>query len=100
MQVLDGFDLRRWRPDFVIVERNYPWPVPRLLAHMYRHGYRYLRTTGVNDWYVEKAIDRAGAGARAGRLVRLLVLAPGRRAYLQFKHRVKMMLLRVSGRRR
>ena len=95
MQVLEGFDLRRWRPDFVIVERNYLWPVPRLLAHMYRHGYRYLRTTGVNDWYVERTLDRACAGTRARRIARLLALAPGRQAYLAFKHRVKQALLRL-----
>ena len=99
LQVLRGFDLDRWRPAFVIVERNYLWPDPRLFAHMYRNGYRYLRTTGVNDWYIEKLQDRAGSSVRARRLTTVFLVAPGRRVYLQLKHLLKRTLQRLLRRR-
>ena len=95
MEVLQGFDLDRWRPAFVIVERNYLLPELRLFAHMYRHGYRYSRTTGVNDWYVEKLQDRAGPADRAHRLATVFMIAPGRHIYLQAKHLVKRTLQRL-----
>lgn len=53
--VLRGFDLRRWRPRVVIVERNGRWPQWRVLARLLRAGYRRAHTTGVNDWYVRPA---------------------------------------------
>lgn len=59
--VLEGFDLSRWRPQVVIVERNRTLPDRRVMRHMHRHGYRYTRTTGVNDWFV-----RTSGGGRPG----------------------------------
>jgi FkbM family methyltransferase len=48
--VLDGFDLLRWRPRLILIED--------LLLHlrvhrlMNRRGYHWLRRTGINNWYV------------------------------------------------
>lgn len=50
LEVLDGFDLDRWRPRLILIED--------LLLHLRLHraltqrGYRCLRRTGINNWYV------------------------------------------------
>jgi hypothetical protein len=50
IEVLDGFDLARWRPRLILIED--------LLLHLRLHrsltrrGYRWLRRTGMNNWYV------------------------------------------------
>lgn len=49
--VLKGFTLSRWSPEFIILERNQILPDSRIMKHLHRHGYRYVRTTGVNDWF-------------------------------------------------
>ncbi|HEY5952022.1 MAG TPA: FkbM family methyltransferase [Kofleriaceae bacterium] len=49
--VLRGFSIDRWRPEIVIVERNTLLPDLRIARYMFEHGYRYIRTTGVNDWF-------------------------------------------------
>lgn len=48
---LQGFDLRRWRPDIVIVESNGYSPERRVVRHIVEQGYGFLRTTGVNTWF-------------------------------------------------
>jgi FkbM family methyltransferase len=50
--VLGGLDLRRWRPEVVIIERNTRLPSRRVFEQLHRAGYRYEQTTGVNDWFV------------------------------------------------
>ena len=53
LDVLDGFDLARWRPRLILIED--------LLLHLRLHqcltrrGYRWLRRTGINNWYVPAA---------------------------------------------
>jgi FkbM family methyltransferase len=50
MEVLDGFDIARWRPRLILIE-----DVPAdLQIHRYlrRRGYKWVRRTGVNSWYV------------------------------------------------
>lgn len=50
LEVLDGFDLARWRPRLILIED--------LILHLRLHrsltqrGYRWLRRTGINNWYV------------------------------------------------
>jgi FkbM family methyltransferase len=50
LDVLDGFDLARWRPRLVLIEDL----LLHLRVHRYltRRGYRCLRRTGINNWYV------------------------------------------------
>lgn len=50
--VLQGFDLNRWQPKIVIVERNHHFPRWRMLRHFHQHAYKLQRTTGVNDWFI------------------------------------------------
>jgi FkbM family methyltransferase len=54
--VLRGFSIDRWKPGIVIVERNTLFPDHRIVRHMFETGYRYLRTTGVNDWFERGSI--------------------------------------------
>lgn len=71
--VLQGFDLDRWQPQLVLIERNF-LPDRRIFAHMRSYGYGYLRTTGVNDWFgrgvpmsrLRDASVRARLGVRPG----------------------------------
>jgi FkbM family methyltransferase len=58
--VLRGFDLRRWRPRTVIVERNRSFPDPTVVRLLLRGGYKYQRTTGVNEWWTVCGSTSAG----------------------------------------
>ena len=62
--VLEGFDLARWRPAVVILERNGAILRPGIARHMTRHGTVYGRRTGVHDWYFAPGAD-AAAGLAA-----------------------------------
>ncbi len=50
LDVLDGFDLARWQPHLILIEDL----LLHLRLHRYlqRAGYRWLRRTGINNWYV------------------------------------------------
>ena len=50
LEVLRGFDLARWRPRLILLEDH----VGDLRKHAYMkaHGYRLMRRTGLNAWYV------------------------------------------------
>ena len=53
LDVLKGFDLQRWQPELLLIEDK----VNNLHKHRYlrRRGYRLLRRTDVNSWYVPQA---------------------------------------------
>ncbi len=59
-QVLEGFSFARWKPRFLIIERNKAFRKVFSLCHA--NGYRYFRTTGVNDWFVPESTSRMPAG--------------------------------------
>ena len=50
IEVLDGFDLERWRPRLILIEDV----AAGLQLHRYlrRRGYKWVRRTGLNGWYV------------------------------------------------
>lgn len=52
VEVLRGFDLARWRPRLLLVEDH----VTTLATHRFLScaGYRLIRRTGLNGWYVPK----------------------------------------------
>jgi FkbM family methyltransferase len=61
VEVLSGFDLGRWRPRLLLIEDH----VTSLATHRYlsRAGYRLIRRTGLNGWYVPRAeAPRVGLG--------------------------------------
>ena len=50
LQVLQGLDLEKYAPQLILLEehrRNYTKHF-----HLRRHGYRLVRRTGLNNWYV------------------------------------------------
>jgi len=50
LEVLEGFDLDRWRPRLILIE-----DLAFNLAthrHLTRRGYKWMRRTGINGWYV------------------------------------------------
>ncbi len=61
VEVLFGFDLARWRPRLLLVEDH----VTSLATHRFltRAGYRLIRRTGPNGWYVPQGeAPRIGLG--------------------------------------
>jgi len=61
VEVLSGFDLARWRPRLILIEDH----VADLAKHRFltRAGYRLIRRTGLNGWYVPRAdAPRVGLG--------------------------------------
>jgi len=61
VEVLSGLDLTRWRPRLLLVEDH----VTDLATHRFvtRAGYRLIRRTGPNGWYVPRAAaPRVGLG--------------------------------------
>ena len=61
VEVFSGFDLARWRPRLILVEDH----VTSLATHraLTRAGYRLIRRTGLNGWYVPQSqAPRVGLG--------------------------------------
>lgn len=61
VQVLSGFNLARWRPRLILIEDH----VTNLATHRFltRAGYRLIRRTGLNGWYVPREeAPRVGLG--------------------------------------
>jgi FkbM family methyltransferase len=61
VEVLSGFDLARWRPRLILIEDH----VANLAKHRFltRAGYRLIRRTGLNGWYVPQPdAPRVGLG--------------------------------------
>lgn len=52
LDVLDGFDFAKWKPRLILIEdfcyNN------RKRVYLRRHGYKLIRRTGYNNWYVPK----------------------------------------------
>jgi FkbM family methyltransferase len=53
LQVLRGFDLGKHEPRLILIEDNFPNRL-KVHAHMKQHGYRLVKRTGCNNWYVPK----------------------------------------------
>jgi FkbM family methyltransferase len=64
LEVLDGFDLARWRPRLILIEDlAKDW---RLHRYLQARGYKWIRRTGLNGWYVPT--DSPAAVSEFGRL--------------------------------
>src|SRR5438128_95207 len=50
LEVLDGIDLERWRPRLILIEDHVL--DLRLHRQLRSRGYRWIRRTGLNGWYV------------------------------------------------
>jgi FkbM family methyltransferase len=50
IEVLDGFDLERWRPRLILIE-DLAFNL-RIHRYLTRRGYKWVRRTGINGWYV------------------------------------------------
>ncbi|MDP2430959.1 MAG: FkbM family methyltransferase [Pseudomonadota bacterium] len=51
LDVLAGFDIRRWNPDIVVIESNTKYRLPAIRDYFVRNGYAYLHSIDVNDFY-------------------------------------------------
>jgi FkbM family methyltransferase len=89
--VLRGFTIERWRPEILILERNTTFPDARILRYMIRHGYHYMRTSGVNDWFV-----RRGGDARLQNIVRTVGSLYVRQPMKMLEKRLRKIVWRVK----
>jgi FkbM family methyltransferase len=55
LPVLEGFDLRRWRPRIVIVEDNTIDGDEGVIQLMATYDYVHFKRTGVNEWYAQRS---------------------------------------------
>jgi FkbM family methyltransferase len=87
-EVLDGIDLMRWRPRLILIEDH----IKNLRTHRYLHaaGYRWMRRTGLDSWYVPEADARTIGLLDRCRFIRKYHLS------LPFRH-VRAGLRRVRG---
>jgi FkbM family methyltransferase len=70
LDVMRGFDLRRWRPTVVLLESATGAPNARIALRLFRAGYGRVRRVVINDWY-----EQLPLGARVVRLVLSYVAA-------------------------
>lgn len=86
VSVLRGFDLARWRPRLILIEDH----LASLAIH--RHltgaGYRLIRRTGLNGWYVPR-LDAPELGLGSLQLVRKYHLAQPVRMLRDRKRRLR-----------
>ena len=87
LQVLRGFDLERHRPAVLLIEDHLKnLDVHRFIA---RHGYRLVKRTGCNNWYVPRnaEFELSTAGERFGLRKKIWLDTPVRRVRLFFKRK-------------
>jgi FkbM family methyltransferase len=87
IDVLSGFDFARWRPRLILLEDH----VVDLTKHRYMEnaGYKLIRRTGLNGWYVPR--DQAPALGWDGgwQIVRKYYLGLPFRVVRDFKRRIR-----------
>jgi FkbM family methyltransferase len=84
LDVLDGFDLARWRPRLILIEDLLLHL--RLHRHLVRRGYRWLRRTGINNWYVAAAtLPPLGLDGRWQLFNKLYLGTPSRRVRMAWR---------------
>jgi FkbM family methyltransferase len=89
LDVLDGFDLERWRPRLILIEDL----LLHLQVHRYlkRRNYRLFRRTGINNWYVPADTSpRLGIDGRWQFLNKLYLGTPFRRARMGRRRRTRV----------
>lgn len=64
LAVLQGFDLRRWKPTVILLESATGAPGLHISWRLFRGGYARVRRVVVNDWYEQQPLAR-----RAGYLL-------------------------------
>jgi FkbM family methyltransferase len=84
IEVLDGFDLARWRPRLILIE-DFLLNL-RLHRYLQRRGYRWLRRTGINNWYVPAGeLPRLGFDGRWQFFNKLYLGTPFRRMRMAWR---------------
>jgi len=78
LQVLQGTDLSRWRPRLILVEDHVM--SLRLHRHLVANGYRWIRRTGLNSWYVPAPEATVSAFGRLQFLRKYYLALPFRHA--------------------
>jgi len=78
LDVLDGFNLSHWRPRLILIEDLLLRT--RLHRELVRRDYRWIRRTGINNWYVPRsAAPKLGLDGRWQFFRKLYLGTPSRR---------------------
>jgi hypothetical protein len=87
IEALGGFDFARWRPDLVLIEDH----VSDLDKHrfMQRAGYRLVRRTDTNGWYVPAGSDPGFGWRDRWEVLRKYYLALPWRKFRNFSRRLR-----------
>ena len=95
VDVLRGFDIVRWRPRLILVEDH----VTNLATHRYLSGagYRLIRRTGLNGWYVPASKASSVGLLGAWQIVRKYYLALPFRILRERKRRLQARFSRSPG---
>ncbi len=86
LDVLDGFDLARWRPQLILIEDL----LLDLRLHRYLsgRGYRWLRRTTINNWYIPaEHLPRRSLARRWQYFHKLYLGPPWRRLRMAWRRR-------------
>jgi FkbM family methyltransferase len=86
LEVLEGFDVLRWNPRLILIEDH----VLTLTLHRYMqaHGYKWVRRTGVNAWYVPQTNSMRVEGIGRLQFIRKYHLARPIRLLREAKRRL------------
>jgi FkbM family methyltransferase len=87
LEVLRGFDLERHRPAILLVEDHLQ--KMNVHRHIARHGYRLVKRTGCNNWYVPRGVEfnLTSASERFGLRKEIWLDTPVRCVRFYFKRR-------------
>ena len=84
LDVLDGFNLSHWRPRLILIEDLLLRT--RLHRELVRRGYRWIRRTGINNWYVPRsAAPKLGVDGRWQFFRKLYLGTPSRRVRMTWR---------------
>jgi len=84
LDVIDGFELARWQPRLILIEDLLLRT--RLHRELVRRGYRWLRRTGINNWYVPRsAMPKLGIDGRWQFFRKLYLGTPSRRLRMTWR---------------
>jgi FkbM family methyltransferase len=85
-EVLSGFDLKTWRPRLILIE-DHALDL-RVHRHLTARGYKWVRRTGLNGWYVPRDTPLGVSALGALQFYRKYYLSAPFRSLRQAKRRL------------
>ena len=96
IEVLNGVTLTRWRPRLIVIE-DLAFDT-RLHRYLRSHGYKWVRRTGLNGWYVPDALSMKVSAFGRWQFFRKHYLATPFRHFRETKRKLRERLWAKLGR--